>query len=84
MLSNPGKLLILTQVGVGQALHAPSLMHHPGHLSALAGTAEIDDARAATTASTIAEEKRIFCDSCNMGLDDSEEDSRDTAGSGWL
>ncbi|KAG1814635.1 uncharacterized protein BJ212DRAFT_1512247 [Suillus subaureus] len=35
-----------------------------------------DEAKAAIATRTIAEEKRIICDSCAMGSDNSEEDSR--------
>jgi len=57
-----------------QALHAESPKQNRGHLSAVvapaksAGIADIDDVKAATTARTIAEEKRIVCDSCDMGI----------------
>jgi hypothetical protein len=47
---------------------------------AAAGLAEVDEAKAATTARTIVEETRIVCESCDLGPDDFEEDSRRTAG----
>jgi hypothetical protein len=42
--------------------------------------AEVDEARAATTARTIEEETRIICELCDLRPDDFEEDSRRTAG----
>lgn len=42
--------------------------------------AEIDDGTAETTARTIAEDRRIVCDLCDVGSDNSEDDSRKTAG----
>jgi hypothetical protein len=84
MLSNPKKLLILTQISQEHSLHSSSLLHQVGHLPtpAESGAAEIDDAKLAMTARTIAEEKRIICDSCDIGSNDSEEDN--TEEDGWL
>lgn len=70
-----------------QALHAELPKQNRGHLSAVvavvavvapaksAGIADIDDVRAATTARTIAEEKRIVCDSCDMRSSNSARNS---------
>jgi hypothetical protein len=67
-----------------QALHAELPKQNRGHLSAVvavvapaksAGIADIDDVKAATTARTIAEEKRIVCDSCDMGSSNSARNS---------
>lgn len=61
-------------------------MHHLGHLSATAapvasvGMAETDDATTVTMARTIAEDNRIVCDSCDLGSENSEDDSRKTIG----
>jgi hypothetical protein len=77
MLSNPEKLLILTQIFQEQSLHSSSLLHQVEHLPtpAVSGAAEIDDAKLAMTARTIAEEKRIICDLCDTGSTNSVEDS---------
>jgi hypothetical protein len=60
---NPGKLLKLTQAPPHgpQVSHSESFVQKKSHCSTSAsmGLAEIDDAKAATTARTIAEEKRI-------------------------
>jgi hypothetical protein len=42
--------------------------------------AEIDGAKAATTARAIAEEKRIVSEGCDIWLDAFEEDGKETAG----
>jgi hypothetical protein len=42
--------------------------------------AEIDVATAATMARTVAENRRIVCDSCDVGSDNSEDDGRKTTG----
>jgi hypothetical protein len=47
---------------------------------AAACLAEVDEAKAATTARIIAEETRIICESCDLGSDDFEENRRRTAG----
>ncbi|KAG1795546.1 uncharacterized protein BJ212DRAFT_1526349 [Suillus subaureus] len=58
-------------------LHTSSVLQKLGHISvplvaASAGMAEIgDEAEAAMTTRTIAEEKRIICDSCATGSDNS-------------
>jgi hypothetical protein len=50
----------------------------------VSGAAEIDDARLAMTARTIAEEKRIICDSCDIGSNNSEEHNTELEEDGWL
>jgi hypothetical protein len=71
MLSNPGKLLILTQYVRPQVLHDAFSVQKLQVLASTAsvGLAEVDDAKAATTARTTAEEKRIVCESCDMRSD---------------
>jgi hypothetical protein len=51
----------------------------PAVSGAAAGLAEVDEAKAATTARAIEEETRIICELCDLGSDDFE-DSRRTAG----
>jgi hypothetical protein len=41
----------------------------------VSGAAEIDDAKLAMTVRTIAEEKCIICDSCDIGSNNSEADN---------
>lgn len=65
--------------------HSSSKRQKLGQTSALAvsgaaaGLAEVDEAKAATTARAIEEETRIICELCDLGSDDFE-DSRRTAG----
>jgi hypothetical protein len=63
-------------------LHSSLEEQKLGQISVLAvsGAAEVDEAKAATTARTIAEETRIICASCDLGPDGFEDDSRRTAG----
>jgi hypothetical protein len=42
--------------------------------------AEIDIATTAKMARTVAENRRIVCDSCDVGSDNSEDDSRNMTG----
>jgi hypothetical protein len=78
MSSNPGKLLKLTQIPIAQPLHTSFVLQKFGHTSvplvaASVGIAEIgDEAKVATATRINAEEKRIICDLCVMGSDDSE------------
>ncbi|KIK43339.1 hypothetical protein CY34DRAFT_717222 [Suillus luteus UH-Slu-Lm8-n1] len=80
------KLPMLTQVCQVHLKHSSSKRQKAGQPSApavsgvAAGLAKVDEAKAATTARTIEEETRIICESCDLGSDDFEEDSRRTAG----
>jgi hypothetical protein len=86
MLSHLGKLLMLTQVWKMHPLHSSLALQKLGQISApavsgaAAGLAEIDEAKAATTTRTIAEETRIICESYDLGSDGFGEDGRRTAG----